>query len=313
MTRAGPPVALAPGRVVASYGGQADITDSAGQRHTCRLHGRRLQVTCGDEILWGMDSAGDAVALIYEVLPRRTVLSRLTGQGRTEPIVANLTQLLAVVATVPEPDFFIVDRYLAGAAWASIHAAVVFNKIDLLPLDSPLLRELTNYASLGYPVLRVSSRAPASLSALQAQLQPHTSVLVGQSGAGKSSLLNALVPAARAITQEISAATELGKHTTTTSALHRMEHGGELIDSPGVRDYSPPLPAPREIATGFCEIYALAANCRFQDCLHLEEPACAVRAGLNQGVSERRYQSYRRLLQLSQEMAQKNIGRDRRR
>jgi ribosome biogenesis GTPase len=313
MTRSDPPVVLSQGRVVASHGGQAEVTDSAGQRHACRLHGRRLQVACGDEVTWGLASAGDTVATIYAVLPRRTVLARLTGQGRTEPIVANLTQLLAVVATVPEPDFFIVDRYLAGAAWASIEAAVVFNKIDLLPPDSPFLAELANYATLDYPVLRVSARSAPSLLALRAQLQPHTSVLVGQSGAGKSSLLNALVPAARAITQEISAATELGRHTTTTSALHRLEGGGELIDSPGVRDYSPPLPAPREIATGFREIYALAANCRFQDCLHLGEPGCAVRAGLSRGVSERRYQSYRRLLQLSQEMAQKNIGRDRQR
>ncbi|MFO0335614.1 MAG: ribosome small subunit-dependent GTPase A [Pseudomonadota bacterium] len=296
---------LLAGLVVASHGRQLDVESTDGARRSCRLHGRRLQAVCGDEVLWAHATTGDPQGTVYEVLPRRTLLERLDATGRTEPVVANLTQLVAVVAPQPAPDWYVVDRYLAGAAWAGLQALVAFNK-DELAATPEASAELEAYVAIGYRIVRCSTRGVPGVESLAHELAGTTSVLVGQSGTGKSSLLNALVPEARAVTQEISAATEEGRHTTTTAALHRLASGGRLIDSPGVRDYAPALPAVRDVATGFREIHAIGAGCRFQDCRHETEPACAVREAVNGGtIRARRYESYRRLAELARHFATK--------
>jgi ribosome biogenesis GTPase len=290
---------LIDGRVVASHGRQVEVADEGGGRHPCRLHGRKLTVVCGDRVRWSPD-AGDGPGLVYEVLARRTELARLAGSGHAEPVVANLTQLAVVVSPRPAPDWFVVDRYLAGAEWSGIGALVVFNKAEAgVPDDARAA--LDAYRALGYPTVPASTRGEPGVGALARALDGATSVLVGQSGTGKSSLLNALAPEARAVTQEISAATEEGRHTTTTSALHRLATGGDLIDSPGVRDYAPPLPEVRHIGSGFREIHAAAARCRFQDCLHLTEPGCAVRASVGHTILAQRLESYGRLVSLARE------------
>jgi len=295
--------ALADGRVVASHGQQVDVADGAGRRIPCRLHGRRLEVVCGDWVRFGYPPADAAQGIVYEHKPRASLLARLASGGQSEPVVANLTQLVAVAAPVPAPDWFVIDRYLAGAAWAGVTAVIAFNKSEL-ERTPEVARELAGYEAIGYPIIATSSRGAPGIAALAARLEGHTSVLVGQSGTGKSSLLNALAPEARAVTQEISAASEEGRHTTTTAVLHRLASGGDLIDSPGVRDYAPPLPSVRDVGTGFVEIAALAAGCRFQDCLHAAEPGCAVRAALAAGaLPARRFESYRRLLELAREFA----------
>ena len=291
------------GRIVASYGRTVLVEDAAGERLPCRLHGRKLSAVCGDTVSWAREPAHEAEGIVYEVTARRSLLMRLAGSGRSEPVVANLTQLVAVVAVLPAPDWAIVDRYMAGAAWCGIRAVVACNKAEL-GVPPAMGVELDVYAAIGYPLVRCSTRVPDGLASLSAALTGASSVLVGQSGTGKSSLLNALVPEARAVTQEISAATEQGRHTTTSSVLHRLAGGGDLIDSPGVRDYAPPLPAPRSVASGFVEIAALATGCRFADCVHLEEPGCAVRLGVAAGrIWPRRFDSYRGLLALAREFA----------
>ncbi len=289
------------GLVVASHGRQLAVEDLSGKRHTCRLHGRGLRIVCGDRVLFSYAGAGDDQANVHELLPRTHLLERLNGRGQAEPVVANLTQLIVVIGPEPRPDWDIVDRYFAGAEWSALAAGIVLNKCDLPgSSDAALCAEIANYAALGYPALACSTRGAPGTDALRAQLGGAMSVLVGQSGTGKSSLLNALVPEAHAVTQEISLATEEGRHTTTTSALHHLEGGGSLIDSPGVRDYAPPLPLARQIGEGFREISTAAARCRFADCLHRAEPHCAVRAAAVAGgtISTRRYGSYLRLLAL---------------
>ena len=292
---------LTTGRVVASHGREVRVTAPDGTRLSCRLHGRKLEAVCGDEVRYGHASPGDAQGTVYEILPRRKTLYRLTGLGRSEPVVANLTQLVAVAATLPAPDWFVIDRYLAGAAWAGIGALITFNKCEL-GITPESAAELASYAAIGYEVVHCSTRAEPGIAALVRHLAGQTSVLVGQSGTGKTSLLNALAPEARAITQEISAATEEGRHTTTHAALHVLASGGDLIDSPGVRDYAPPLPQVRDIGSGFLEIAAAARGCKFQDCLHDTEPGCQVRRDVESGlIRRRRFDSYRHLV---------GVGRD---
>ena len=182
-------------------------------------------------------------------------------------------------------------------------------------IDAPAERQIVNKVREAgredpYAVVRASKRLAVGVSMLRERLAGGTSVLVGQSGVGKSSLTNALVPGVEATVAEVTRASESGRHTTTTSALYELPSGGELIDSPGVRDFAPPLPPPREVAGGFREIAARAADCRFLDCLHLSEPGCAVAAAGS--ISPRRLESYRRLLALAEEMAARAPPRVRR-
>lgn len=295
------------GRVVSSHGRDAVVEDAARRRIHCRLQGRRLAVVCGDDVRWIAADTEGAAGLITEIGPRRTELARMNLRGKSELVAANLTQLVSVIAPLPAPDLGLCDRYLAAAEWAGLKACVVANKSDLPDARTLLGEALDSYAALGYPVVWASKRAPGGAQELAARLKDEISVLVGQSGVGKSSLINLLVPGVEATVQEISRAAETGKHTTSVSSLYQLPSGGDLVDSPGVRDFAPPLPPLREIAGGFREIARLAAGCRFKDCMHLREPGCAVLAAVNTGeIPARRIASYRQLVNQAEEMSRRD-------
>jgi ribosome biogenesis GTPase len=304
VTRGSREPAACEGRVIASHGRDAIVAGESGERIHCRLQGRRLAVVCGDRVRWRAATTEGGSGVITAVLPRVRLLARISSRGDAEPVAANLTQLVAVVAPWPAPDFGLCDRYLAAAEWNGLEACVVANKCDLDGGASLLEGPLADYVRIGYPVLRASKRLVGGVDDLRVRLAGRVSVLVGQSGVGKSSLINALVPGVEAAVDDVSRASESGRHTTTTASLYVLPSGGELIDSPGVRDFSPPLPAPRDVAGGYREIAPLAAHCRFRDCLHRREPGCRVAsAAAEGGISARRLESYRRLLALSEEMA----------
>jgi ribosome biogenesis GTPase len=302
-----------PGRIVSAHGRRVVVEDAAGHSHACRLFGRRLQVVCGDRVRWVEEDAEGATGLVVGVEPRTTELARISASGAGEVIVANLDQLVAVIAPVPVADFSICDRYLAAAEWAGLSAAIALNKCDLPGASSASLEgELETYRSLGYPTVRTSRREARGVDALERLLRGRVSVLVGQSGVGKSSLINRLVPGVEAAVQEISRASEEGRHTTTASALYHLPGGGELMDSPGVRDYAPPLPAPRDVASGFRELAAATLDCKYPDCRHAGEPGCSVEARVESGaMSARRLASYRQLLRLAGDVEKrlKSTGR----
>ncbi len=304
MNRTPPSDRAQDGRIVASHGRDAIVEDGTGARIHCRLHGRRLAVVCGDRVGWIAATTEGGEGLITELRPRRTTLARISRRGEAEPVAANLTQLVAVVAARPAPDFGLCDRYLAAAEWEGLRGCIVANKCDLPESAAELDAVLADYARIGYVAVRTSKLDSIGVEALALHLDRQTSVLVGQSGVGKSSLINLLVPGVEAIVDEVTRATESGRHTTTSSTLYRLPTGGELIDSPGVRDFAPPLPAPREIAGGFREIAALASQCRFADCLHGREPGCAVHAAIADGqVSRRRHDSYQQMVKLAADLA----------
>jgi ribosome biogenesis GTPase len=273
--------------------------DANGQIWRARPFGRQLQFVCGDRVRCERDTHGEVLAL--EVLPRRSALLRSNLRGTSEAIVANLDCLAIVLAPVPRPDLYMVDRYLSAAASAGLGAVVIVNKCDL-PLPAEDEAGLAGIADLGYPVHRVGARSGNGLDALAAELSGHTSVLVGQSGVGKSSLIRRLaIDGQDAATGELMRESE-GRHTTTASRLYDCIGGGCIIDSPGVRDYAPSLDQLEPVTLGFVEVQRLAPSCRFIDCRHMNEPKCAVIAAVGSGISDRRYESYRRLRRLVQQL-----------
>jgi ribosome biogenesis GTPase len=291
------------GCVVESYGRRVVVTRSEAGNVACKLKRRDLELVAGDEVRIAV-SAGDDEWTVVERLPRKNVFCRSDSRGRSESLAANLDQLGVVIAPRPACDPFIVDRYLVGAEQAGIAALLICNKQDL-PAESDDLSFLEPLRAIGLPVVAVSARTGTGLDELVARLSGRRSLLAGQSGVGKSSLLNALAGEAIRATGHLSTGSGEGRHTTVSSAILKTPWG-EIADSPGVRDYTPPFAPSREVQRGYPEIAALAAGCRFPDCLHLREPQCAVRTAVDSAaIDARRYESYRRLLNLNRQLEER--------
>jgi ribosome biogenesis GTPase / thiamine phosphate phosphatase len=296
-----------PARVIECFGRRATVQTADGERFGAELFGKRLSIVCGDQVQVRLPrpaaaASGDAPRIV-SVAPRRTLFQRTDSRGRNEPLAANVTLLAAVIAPEPKPDPFMVDRYFAGAAYAGIRAALIVNKADLSATEE-LTGVVDEYRRAGYQVVWHSALTGETAAEVQALLRTQTTMLAGQSGVGKSTLTNALVPQSERLTRTLSDATGEGRHTTVSTALLRIPGGGELIDSPGVRDYAPALVGDAMVQTGWPEILALAPTCRFNNCLHLREPGCAVVAAVTaQLLSARRYESYKRLLNIMRGLA----------
>jgi len=290
------------GSVIATFGRHLVVRTADGAQLQARPFGRALGVVCGDEVRCRVDRQHEEV-YVTAVLPRRNALWRANARGGAEAVVANLTQLLVVLAPLPAPDFFVIDRYLCAATDASVPATLIVNKSDL-GIDAAVTAELDAYAAAGFAALACSAASGAGMMELLAALGPGTvAALVGQSGVGKSSLVRRLLPQAQVAVGELVRAEE-GRHTTTAARLFDLPDGAALIDSPGVRDFAPAVSALDERTLGFPEVARLAAGCRFSDCRHLREPGCAVRAAAEDGSwHARRYESYRRLRRLREQLA----------
>ena len=283
-----------PATVVAAHGQRGELETDDGSRHRYIVRGRRMRVVCGDQVAWHNQSNSDSV-IVSAFSQRRNELRRAAaGRGAPEVLAANLSLLAVVLAPEPAPDWYVIDRYLCAAEQMRAAAMLLVNKCEL---DNASLGALTDYEGLGYPIVRVSAHAGAGLTSLAELLAEHTAILVGQSGVGKSSLINALLPQATVQTGRLSAGSAEGRHTTTASIMYSLPGGGRLIDTPGVREFLPDLGSPADVAGGFREIAAAGRDCRFHNCLHLREPGCAVKAMVESGaLPARRYDSYKRLL-----------------
>jgi ribosome biogenesis GTPase len=296
----------APARVIESFGRRVTVSTRNGSIMPAELFGKRISCVCGDEVTIRLpsQSSGD-VAKVVTVQPRRTSFARTDSRGRAEPLAANLSLLAVIIAPEPQPDGYIADRYLAGAALAGVTGIVVVNKSELPSASEAEFESLVReYEAAKYDVVRLSAHRPESVAPLKVRLTDAVTMFVGQSGVGKSTLTNALAPESSRPTRTISAATGEGRHTTVSTALFRIPGSGELIDSPGVRDYAPPPVEDANVQVGWPEILALAPQCRFNNCLHLREPGCAVTDAVaaNQ-LSPRRYESYKRLINIMRGLA----------
>jgi ribosome biogenesis GTPase len=282
-------------RVIVTHGQSLRVRTVRGLDMDVHGKPRDLRIVCGDRIRAQLD-ARHGQWHFAELEARSTALYRTNARGGAEPVAANLSLLLVLIAPLPRPDLFIVDRYLAAARCEHLAAQVLVNKSDL-PIDAGLHSELAWLASAGYAAHAVSAQQGTGLPALSSMLGGHTAMLVGQSGTGKSSLLRALAGDAEIAIGAL-ARDQTGRHTTTATRLYVLPQGGELLDSPGVRDFAPALARLEPRALGFAEIEQLAVHCRFADCTHMREPDCAVRSALDSGIGARRYESYRRLRRL---------------
>jgi ribosome biogenesis GTPase / thiamine phosphate phosphatase len=290
-----------PARVIESFGRRVTVATADGATLPAELFGKRLTCVCGDEVTIRPPSrASGDVAKVVTVTPRRTTFARTDSRGRTEPLAANLSLLAVIVAPEPVPDPYIADRYLAGAALAGITGILVVNKSELPEAAAePFKAVIREYEAAGYEVMHLSAHSTETVAPLKARLARTVAMFVGQSGMGKSTLTNALAPESSRPTRTISESTGEGRHTTVSTALFRIPGSGELIDSPGVRDYAPPPVEDSQVQVGWPEILALAPQCRFNNCLHLREPGCAVTAAVAANkLPPRRYESYKRLVNI---------------
>ncbi len=292
------------GTVIAVAAGTCRV-HAGGETHQAALPkdlARRQQtlLAVGDAVL--LEAHGEDLFRVAAVLPRRSVLTRADPHDRTRvrAIAANIDAVVVVVAARNPPLHpRLIDRYLVAVERSGARPVLALNKIDLLSGDElqEAMTQVQPYRALGVPVLPCSAATASGVEALREVLRESTCVFVGQSGVGKSSLLNALGGEIAARTDEVRAGDGRGRHTTTASALYDLPGGVRVIDTPGIRRFTVDDADQSTIADGFTELAGFAPQCRYRDCTHSHEPGCAVKAAvLDGGITRSRYLSYRKLL-----------------
>jgi ribosome biogenesis GTPase len=287
------------GQIVAAFGRQYLVRLDDGDEIACLTRGKRSEAACGDLVeikrtgAATADSGNGAQGVIERIMPRGSLLYR-SDAYREKLIAANVTQIIVVVAAEPSFNDELLARCLVAAFDQKLEVLIVLNKCDLPAAADAARKRLTPYRAIGYRVLELS--AIQDISALRPFLQGHTSVLVGQSGMGKSTLINALLPGAQAATREISTALDSGKHTTTHARLYRLDDSTCLIDCPGVQAFGLHHLSFGAIEQGFVEFAQYLGKCRFHDCRHRHEPGCALRDAAAEGkIDARRLELFQQI------------------
>ena len=288
------------GRIVTHYGNQLDVEilngPLAGSIQRSHQRANIKSLVTGDLVLWEPDSLETGV--VVSQCARKNVFGRYDNEGKFKPLASNLDCVMVIFAAIPEAFMNLIDRYLVAISNLQLNVFLVLNKVDLTnkTQDQPLQRMLQIYGDLGYPILRVSAKNGEGIGVLEEKLSGQTTVLVGQSGVGKSSLINCLGSHELAKIGNLSQSKYKGTHTTTTSHLYHLKNF-DLIDSPGIREFGLTKVTRQEVARGFPEIQSLATSCKFRDCSHSGEPSCAIREGISKGVvSQERFDSYQNIL-----------------
>lgn len=253
------------------------------------------QIVCGDKVLIQKLENKDAV--VSAILDRNSLLKKPGFGGKLKPMAANIDQVVIVMAVRPEPNPYLIDRYLVATENLDARGVIILNKMDLASADSEPQTLLQEYEKLGYKVLLTSTKDTDSISSLRAELDHRVSIMVGLSGVGKSSLINTLLPDHEIRVGEVSAASGEGTHTTTSSILYHLPEGGDIIDSPGVRDFGLWNTTPDDVLYGFKEIRNLAGQCKFSNCKHDVEPGCVINQAVEDKlISPQRFQNYKKII-----------------
>jgi len=279
------------GRVVAAFGRQYLVRLADNSLLPCLTRGKKSDVVCGDMV--EVQRSGDNQGVIERTAKRSSLLHR-SDAYREKLIAANVSQIIIVVAAEPSFSDEVVTRCLIAAFDQNLSVLIVLNKCDLPVAAAAARLQLATYRTIGYNVLELS--AVQDVSALRPLLQGHTSVLVGQSGMGKSTLINALLPDAQAATREISTVLDSGKHTTTHAKLYSLDENSSLIDCPGVQAFGLHHLTLGRIEQGFIEFAQYLGLCRFRDCHHLHEPGCALLDAVAKGkIDPRRLELFQQI------------------
>lgn len=285
------------GRVIAAHGRHYLVTpDAGGAALQCFPRGKRSEVAVGDHVTYEPTSADQGV--IVAIGERRNLLYR-SDQYKSKLFAANLDQLLIVLATEPHFSEDLLGRALVAAEANELKPIILLNKTDVEAALPAARARLERYRALGYSVLEVSIKAApeAAQAVLAEHLHGHDTLLLGQSGMGKSTLVNLLIPDAEAATREISTALNSGRHTTTFTRLYPFAGGGALIDSPGFQEFGLHHLTEGRLERAFPEFRSLLAHCRFYNCHHLHEPGCAILAAVEDGrIARERHALYAQLV-----------------
>ncbi|NOR41861.1 MAG: ribosome small subunit-dependent GTPase A [Gammaproteobacteria bacterium] len=292
-------------RVVSHHGRQLFAETEDLEIIKCKIRQNLGDIACGDHVLVQQTQektqlqAGDTQNVVVAIKQRTNLLLKTGFAGATKPVAANIGQILIVTAIRPKPNPYLIDRYLTAAENLPAKALLVINKIDLIDSATQQIAEdLTSlYQSIGYRVISTSIKQNIGIDELSEALSNTTSILVGLSGVGKSSIVKAILPKEEIKIGETSEASGEGKHTTTVSALYHLKDSGIIIDSPGVRDFTPINKSQDEITHGFIDVRQFNGACKFSNCSHQNEPGCAMKQAVSDGrLNEQRFNNYLRLL-----------------
>lgn len=286
------------GIVVSHYGQQLDVESlepsSLGEVIRCHQRSNLPALVTGDQVAW-QTSDGES-AVVTALGDRRSLFGRPSATSTLRPVAANVDVVLVVIAPLPEPFMNLIDRYLVAIESLNLRAILVLNKLDIAAESQDIAKMLSMYSEIGYQTLSVSAKTASGMAELKASLFGQTSVLVGQSGVGKSSLINSLALNSQAVIGPMSAGKAKGTHTTTTAKLYHGE-GFDLIDSPGIREFGLGQTSPEQVFDGFIEFADLKGQCKFRDCAHRSEPGCVILAAAADGqIFQQRLDSYFQIL-----------------
>lgn len=286
------------GLVISYFGNSVAVEAEDGQVFQCYLHRNQELPVVGDIVEWQLENVETGVITLIK--PRKSMLARGDARCKMKPIAANIDNILIMMSPPPVFSEYLVDRYLTAAELLNIPAVLVLNKIDLLDDTTRQIAydHLKPYREISYPVILSSIYTPKGLQEIGDFLKDKTGVLVGPSGVGKSSIIAKFCSSDIRI-GEVSKKGG-GRHTTTATRLYHLTQGGNLIDSPGVREFNLWPISKQDVLRGFKEFQQFLSGCKFRDCLHVVEPGCAVQAAVTEGkISSARYASYQKLMQQS--------------
>lgn len=302
------------GIVVTRYSVHADVENAQGEICRCNLRRTLSSLVVGDRVIWrkGNEQLQGVSGVIEAIHPRVNEITRPDYYDGLKPIAANIDRIIIVSAILPTLSLNIIDRYLVVCETAGIEPIIVVNKGDLLTSEQEkeLEEQLQIYRDIGYQTLIISAQNGKNMEKLTALLSEGTSIFVGQSGVGKSSLINHIFPSVKAQVGEVSEPSGLGQHTTTSSRLYHLPQGGSLIDSPGIREFGLWHLDADQITKGYREFQYVLGTCKFRDCKHLHDPGCALRKAVEEGkISPVRYENYHKLIEsLSEIKSQRHFS-----